>query len=356
MTAEQNRPRRRRPAGRKRDRSRSLPTAAPNAHAALLHGGASIYDVAGRAGVSVVTVSRVFNDYPHVSDGMRERVLRAARDVGYTPRLVCKRNLIAVIVGHLDHLSAGDYKTRLLLHLVRVAADHGYLVEFIPYQAAQLATKHLADGLLEVGLTSEEVRRLSGLPSVPKVAINKDDVDGEWSAVCSDHAEEAALAMQHLVQHGHRRIALVLDEATGWGVEGRRTGYEQSLRAHGEPGFAPLILFASELAAPDIAQRVKGAGCTALVNLTDNYGFAVTDSFTNGLGLRVPEDLSMVCLENVSVSGFFSPRLTTVAQPLDAIAQQAIRGLVELIEGRGQRFSVRVQSQLITRDSVSRLA
>jgi LacI family transcriptional regulator len=349
MTAANHRSPRRRPAGRKRDRS---PSAAPSAASPQLHGGASIYDVAARAGVSVVTVSRVFNDYPHVSDTMRARVLTAAREVGYTPRLVSKRNLIGVIVGHLDHLSAGDYKTRLLLHLVRAAADHGYLVEFIPHQSAHLATKHLADGLLEVGLTSEEVEALADLPPVPKVAINKEGVDGGWNAVCSDHAEETRLAMRHLQEHGHRRIALVLDEDRGWGVEGRRRGYEESLRQCPAPDFRPLVLFASQMAPPDIARQVHAARCTACINLTDNHGFAVVDGLTHGMGLRVPDDLSLICLENTAVSGFLSPRLTTVAQPLADIAAQAIRGLVELIEGRGQPFSVQVQSRLIPRESV----
>ena len=94
--------------------------------------GASIYEVARRANVSIVTVSRVFNDYPHVSRRMRARVFEAARAAGYTPRLVSKPNVLAAIVGHLDNLSAGDYKTRLLLYIVQAAARVGYLVEFIP--------------------------------------------------------------------------------------------------------------------------------------------------------------------------------------------------------------------------------
>ena len=66
---------------------------------AVLSEGVSIYAVAEKAGVSIVTVSRVFNDYPHVSQRMRHRVFAAARDVGYTPRLVSKPKVMAVIVG-----------------------------------------------------------------------------------------------------------------------------------------------------------------------------------------------------------------------------------------------------------------
>lgn len=347
MTAEPRPGPGRRRVSRRRRAARSTPPPA-----AALHGGASIYDVAARADVSIVTVSRVFNDYPFVSETMRQRVLEAARQVGYTPRLVCKRCLLAVIVGHLDHLSAGDYKTRLLMHLVRAAAGLGYLVEFIPYDSVHLATKHLVNALLEVGLTSDEVRQLSGLPPVPKVAINKCDIDGDWSTVCSDHFDETASAVQHLLAQGHRRIALVLDEARGWGVERRREGYEQALREGGDAAFTPLVLYSSEHGPDDIAARLRDAACTACVNLTDNYGFAVMDALHNGLGLRIPDDISMICLENKAASAFMHPRMTTVSQPLEQIARAAVEGVRDRLERRTAPFNVTLKSQLILRDSV----
>jgi DNA-binding LacI/PurR family transcriptional regulator len=319
-----------------------------------LHGGASIYDVAEQADVSIVTVSRVFNDYPHVSERMRERVFTAARRVGYTPRLVSKRNVIAAIVGHLDHLSAGDYKTRLLLHIVRVAAKNGYLVEFIPYDSVELATKHLVNGMVEVGLTDVEVARLTNLPKVPKVATNKEPAEGDWNSVASDHYREGAMAIEHLLAHGHRRIALILDEPKGWGVEGRRKGYEEALKTASD-AFTPLVFYSSDTSSDQIARRIRDAGCTACVNLTDNYGFAVLDALTNGLGLRVPDDISMVCLENESVSQFLHPRLTTIAQPLDAIAEIAVSGIIEQLRGRKKRFIQLLESRLVERASVRKI-
>ena len=320
-----------------------------------LHGGASIYDVAEQADVSIVTVSRVFNDYPHVSDRMRDRVFTAARRVGYTPRLVSKRNVLAAIVGHLSHLSAGDYKTRLLLNIVRVAAKNGYLVEFIPYDSVELATKHLVNGLVEVGLTDAEVKRLTSLPKVPKVATNKEPAEGDWNSVCSDHFRESAMAVEHLAARGHRRIALVLDEPEGWGVERRRQGYEETLRKLGDTGFMPQIFYSSETSADQVARRIRDARCTACVNLTDNYGFAVMDALTNGLGLRVPDDISVVCLENEAVSPFLHPRLTTVAQPLETIAENAVTGIIEQLRGRRKRFTQLLESRLVERDSVRKI-
>ncbi|MBN1268703.1 MAG: LacI family DNA-binding transcriptional regulator [Kiritimatiellae bacterium] len=314
--------------------------------------GASIYDVAREADVSIVTVSRVFNDYPHVSKRMRERVFAAARRVGYSPRLVSKPRTIAAIIGHLDHLSAGDYKTRLLLHIIRETAKNGFLVEFIPYDAVELATKHLVDGLIEVGLTSEELLKLERLPQAPLVVINKSRLRPEWSVVASDHREEAVLATRHLRGHGHRRIALVLDERSGWGVEERRKGYTEALGSRAEP----VVHYAAEEPPMDIARKMLAANCTACVNFTDNFGFAVLDCLTNALGVDIPGDMSMVCLENASVSEFMHPRLTTIEQPLRAIAEEAVAGIARVLGGDKRRFSKLLHSRLIERGSVRRPA
>ena len=319
--------------------------------------GASIYNVAERAGVSIVTVSRVFNDYPHVSERMRERVFSAARSVGYTPRLVSKRNVIAAIIGHLDHLSAGDYKTRLLLQIVRSAAEQSYLVEFIPFDSVQLATKHLVDGIVEVGLTEEEVLQLAGLPSVPSVAINKDKVLDGWSTVSSDHMHETQLATNHLLDNGHTQIALVLDELTGTGVERRRAGFEETIHARlGSAGKSEVFAAATQ-SPTTIAKNILDNGFTACINLSDNYGLALVDGFINELKVSIPNDVSMICLENEAVSAFSTPRMTTIDQPLSAVANCAVDGIVENIGATDARRWDRVfKSRLIERDSVRRLA
>lgn len=314
----------------------------------------SIYEVAKTAGVSIVTVSRVFNDYPHVSARMKTRVLEAARKVGYTPRVVTKRKILAVVVGHLDHLSAGDYKTRLILHLIRAAAQAGYLIEFLPYDVVEMATKRLVDGIIEVGLTEDELSQVGHLPPVPVVVVNKRAPRAAWSAVCSDHHHEGRLATRYLLEKGHRRIALVLDDLRGWGVEMKRNGYQDALKEAG--GAEPVVFTADQFAPQEIVQRTMKARCTAVINLTDNFGFAVLDGLTNVAGLRIPEDISVIGLENAAVSQFLHPRLTTIAQPLEEMARGLIDGIVRVLDGTGGRFNLMFKSRLIQRDSVRSLS
>lgn len=317
--------------------------------------GQTIHHVADDAGVSVVTVSRVFNDYPHVSEEMRKRVLHAARQIGYRPRFVTKPKVIAVIVGHLDILSAGDYKTRLMLHIVRAAAQYGHLVEFIPHDTLDLATKRLVDGVIEVGLTQQELPQLEQLPRVPVVLVNKPSPRPTWSSVAADHYHEGHLATRHLLKAGHRRIALVLDEVEGWGVEQRIAGYRDTLQGQTEPDFEPVVLSSDTMSSLEIAQHMIAKKCTACVNLTDNYGFAVLDSLTNELGLRIPNDISVVCLENEAISRFTTPRLTTIAQPLREIAETVVQAIVWRTDDTQPGLTRTFKSYLVERDSVRRL-
>jgi len=83
-------------------------------------------------------------------------------------------------------------------------------VEFIPYDSVELATQHHVNGIIEVGLTDEEVDRLNELPNIPTVLINKTSTpESDYYCVCSDHYEEARGPIEHLIDHGHQQIALI---------------------------------------------------------------------------------------------------------------------------------------------------
>jgi LacI family transcriptional regulator len=323
---------------------------------AVRPGGASIYDVARDADVSIVTVSRVFNDHPHVSDRMRVRVLGAARRIGYTPRLVSKRNLLAVIVGDYDFVRGGDGRGRLLLHIIRAAACRGYLVEFIPAVSLDLVTKHFANGLIDAGLSRDEAAQLINLPNVPKVTINKVIPESDWNAVCSDPEHEAAVAVEYLLAMGHARIALIVDDEKSWLGRGRREGYRQALARSGIDYFKPQTFCAATMDPLGIAQAVRDNGCTACANLSESSGHAVLSAFVNEFKLSIPDDLSVVGLESESFSPFYRPRLTTVEPPLQAIAEAAVDGLIGRLSGRVGAFSLSLKARLISRDSVRKLA
>lgn len=315
-----------------------------------------IYEVAKQAGVSVVTVSRVFNDHQHVSPAMRARVLDAARAVSYQPRVVTKRNLLAVVVGGLDYLSAGDQTSQVLLELVRTAAARDYLIEFLPLPALLMATQNLVDGLIMVGLSSHELASLRDLPPVPRVILNNGAPDEGWSTACVDPISEVQVGLHHLLEHQHRDIALVLDNARGWQTEQREVAYHHEMQKAGLRSGAVIrsSLFQDSR---ELAQAVKDSRCTACLCLCNCYGLPVLNSLQNELGLSIPRDISLITAEHSRVSPFLKPRLTTVSQPLREMAGEAMAALVLQAEDPEQKpFAISFKSQLISRDSVQRLA
>lgn len=317
----------------------------------------NIYDVAEQAGVSVVTVSRAFNNYPHVSARMKARIMQAARQVGFSPKLVAKPQRLAVIIGHFDQLHGADYKPQMLMHLIGCAARHGYAIEFIPAENVELAVQRSVDGVIEFGLTSREIACLDQLPHVPTVLINKEiPAATRWSTVCSDHRMEARMATEYLVERGHRRIALVLDERKGWSAEQRRAGYSEIMRGAYGRTVALNIWSAADQPLPALASELLDARCTGLVNLSDNKGPPLLGLLANKHGLRFPQDLSVIALENESFSPHWSPPLTTIAQPLMLLAEAAVSGLLNAMPSGNRVFHQTFPSRLIERESVSPLA
>ena len=311
----------------------------------------SIYSVAEEAGVSIVSVSRVFNDYPHVSARMRERVFQAARRIGYTPKLVSKPRVIAVLVGHLGEISTGDFKSRMTLTLIEEAAQRGFLIEFIPADRLELATKKLVEGIVEYGLTSQETETLRQLPPVPSVAVNKPGPTKHWHSVRTDHFEEGKLAAEHLIHHGHRHVALVLDEAQGWSAEERLRGFESAVTKSPEP-VALEVGYAESESSEGIAHRLISTGCTGCALLTDNIGYQLLSDFQNHHEKLIPGDLSVITLEHSGVSANHHPPLTTIHQPLKSLAAHIMTTLEALINDEDVDAEIILQSSLISRDSV----
>lgn len=316
--------------------------------------GTSIYEVAQRAGVSIVTVSRVFNDYPHVSPAMRDHVLKAARDIGYQPRLVAKRQIIGVLLGELDDLAAGEQTSRLVLALMRAAATRGYLIEFIPVEYAERATQHLADGLIALGLQGEQLLSLRNLPPVPRVVLNSQEVDDSWNVVTLDPFAEVHMAVRHLVENGHRHITLVRSTARTWPERQREAGFNAALNEAGLDGHHIITCPYREPSA-DLARKVQATACTACICLCHHGGLPVLDGLQNELKVRVPDELSLITLENRRVSGYLNPRLTTISQPLEQLAEETMDCLLQSARAQQQRSVSVLKSDLIIRDSVRRL-
>jgi LacI family transcriptional regulator len=170
--------------------------------------------------------------------------------------------------------------------------------------------------------------------------------------VTVDFYQESQRAVTHLREHGHRRIALVLDDERAWADERRRAGYEDILRAYSGSEFRALTLTTARQTLPEIAAAIRQANCTACVNFSERLGVALIHHLITQERLNVPGDLSVVALDAEPATGCFAPPLTALSEPHAELAERAILLLAGKALDPGERTVVTLPAQLIERASV----
>jgi LacI family transcriptional regulator len=315
----------------------------------------SIREVAERSGVSVSTVSRVFNGYDDVSQATRDRVLASAKDLDYAPSaaartLVTQRSQVVGVV-----LYTGDehpdihhpFFQGVLVGLKRGIGALGYdLLLFATEQPGsgrgrehsylRRARQHGVDGIVLMGVDrgDPEVERLVQSP-IPVIGVDLDIAGSRSSYVTSDNVGGARLAVRHLHELGHTRIATIAGpQGTRPGAD-RLLGYRAEIRALGLEA-DPAYEFEG-----DFYSESGGAGMRSLLELNERPTavFVASDLMAvgairaaQGAGLRIPEDLAVVGFDDIQLAELVDPPLTTIRQDSVGIGVAAGRALVEQIE------------------------
>lgn len=301
-------------------------------------------DVARTAGVSVATVSYVLNAGPKpVSADKRRRVLEAVAQLGYRPNAIARslRARRTHILGLIVPDSANPYFARLSRSIEDAAAERGYQVvvsnaaEDPEREAAQIEAllRLQVDGLLWVPADLSASK--SGAPEgVPTVQLDRalPAVEGEelGDVIESDNTLGGRLAAEHLAGLGHRRIAFLSGPAEHLHTVERLRGATQALNM---AGIEPLVRHgdfgyrSGYEAGRAWCELPKGERPTAVICANDAMALGVLCSAAE-LGVRVPGDLSVTGYDDIPQARYSVPPLTTVAQPLDEMAREAIDRLL----------------------------
>lgn len=310
---------------------------------------ATIKDVARRAGVSTMTVSRVINSSGYISQGTRERVERAIAELDYLPNALARSlrhrqtKTIALVLADISN----PFFIAVARGAEEVASALGFSVLFCNTGESPAAeSDYLAvllqkqvDGVLLVPTSGDDkgVARLQER-GVPTVLIDRRVGGAPADLVRGDSERGAYQLVRHLVGLGHTRIALITGHLDVSTAADRAAGYRRALADAGLPA-DPRLLLADDfsLAAGERSTRQLLAlhpRPTAIFGGNNLIAFGAFRALREA-GLRVPADVSLVTFDDLPEAWLMSPFLTTVNQPAYAIGRCAAELLLERLDGRG---------------------
>jgi len=331
----------------------------------------TIKDIAKKAAVSVATVSYVINNTRPVSPELTARILNAIEELGYSPNAIARSlrqkrtNMIGLIVPD----SSNPFFAEIAKGVEDAGFEAGYSVILCNSNAAferelvylNLLQSKRVEGIIFIATTThvDQIRPIvkSG---IPVVIFYRDIPDVDVDTFHIDNFQAGYQGTRYLIELGHREIACIqpLSAATPSGQ--RVAGYQRAMEESG--------LVCQEAMMPRGDNRLGGGkrAAEALIasGLPFTAIFSTNDTMAIGamrtlreVGLRIPEDISILGVDDIILASFCDPPLTTVAQPKYEAGTQAVRFLIDRIEGNYQQGprNVILDTELIIRKSCNPL-
>ncbi|MEM6550678.1 MAG: LacI family DNA-binding transcriptional regulator [Planctomycetota bacterium] len=312
----------------------------------------SIYDLADKTGLATSTISRVLNQRGRISMRTRQRVLAAAREAGFKPRMSARQTSVAIVLDRIQFSTYGGFISSVLNHLIEQLAMQELAVEVYTEKSVGRLTSRFIDAVIALTWDDSTLQQLRQLQGVPIVAINRLDLP-EVSAVASDHYQSGQIVGEYLIQHGHTRIAFLAEE-DDWGAKERQRALFDVIRANGHDPLPEMALFTQHQSIEGTLRQLLAHHPSALFLAGEDLALEGTFILTDKLGVRVPDDLSLIALENTKVSQYTRPPLTTVAQPISKIAQEIMEVILRHTEVDEHKAEQRLlENTLIERESVA---
>jgi LacI family transcriptional regulator len=327
---------------------------------------ATLHDVAKLCGVSYQTVSRVVNNSPDVSNKTRRRVLEAIEALGYQPNLIARSLktrqslMLEVIIFGVD-----TYIPRELMESMgRAAKAHGYRLMFSSIvdddvRGMQSLLHRLNSRACDGAIVTAPIeidsyaKVLETHTAVPIVQVRNKRTAAVPSVTIDQHAG-IQMATQYLLDLGHRQIAEISGPLSWYEASLRHSDFLAILNAN---GLAPAAIVESSQWMPSGGYAAthqlldSGVSFSALIAANDYLGLGAILALTER-GLRVPEDVSIVGFDDSPEAAFFRPPLTTIRQDYEALGQQSVQYLIDIIHNPDTPVHQRVLApRLIERQS-----
>ena len=322
-----------------------------------------IYDIAGAAGVSLATVSRVINHPEKVKKATRDRVMNIIKNKGYIPNANArglasrKSTTVAVVVPTLTRASVSE----MIQGIYDSANHYGYTIRL--FIADNLGSDAKAwgeivassvDGILFMNdeMSSEVYSQIKNTP-VPIVFVNSVSKDPEYGSVCINNEQSAYNITKNMIEKGRKKILLITTEHIYTVNNQKEKGYKKAMEEFGLT--AEVIRTSGKVAVneedfrayldngnmPEVALAVRDSMAISFMNLARKRG------------IKVPEQLEVIGFQNTRYAILANPKLTCVDTPIYEIGNRAMGQLTELMQrpDEAKPLNEVVENQIIWRES-----
>jgi LacI family transcriptional regulator len=326
----------------------------------------TLHDVARAADVSTSTVSRILNGTAIVADDKRERVLEAIKQLGYRPNVLA-RGLVrgqSMNIGVLTQAISSLFHSEALMGIEEGLSGTGYHPIFVSSHlnvddergALELLISRQVDAIILAGSSEPDEALLDLAARIPLVIVGHRVAGLEHRCISIDNAQAAPLAVEHLISLGHRQIAYISGLGMGHpdAIE-RFEAYRATLEAAGIPYDPRLVADADYtkrsgvLAAESLLAR--GVKFTGMVCTSDQVAYGARLALYRH-GIQIPEDVSLVGFDDLEISAYVTPPLTTVRQPILEMGRLASKMIVASLAGQDIP-APKIQAELIVRESTA---
>ena len=333
----------------------------------------TIKDVAEYCGVSITTVSRVLNNHPDVRESVRARVMQAVRELHYVPNSSARDlgKSQADTIGVVIRGATNPFLSSVFRSVEQAVAAAGYAIALQQIEAGEdelaagaslVRSKRLRGLILLGGEFDYTPQRVADL-MVPFVCCTFTGTFGSlpknaYSSVSIDDHAEAYRAVKTLLDHGHRRVAVLLESTDDHSIsELRYRGYCAALQDAGIAIDPDLVAQSGSFEMRNVydATRQLIARCpdfTALFTISDLMAMSAIKALHNA-GRQVPTDCSVISIDGIEMTRYIVPTLTSLVQPGAEMGAEAVRILLDVIEGKGTHRHLRPEAALREGETVT---
>ncbi len=312
----------------------------------------TIVDVAKRAGVAVSTVSYALSGKRPISEATRKRIQLAVEEMDYHPNVMARglaskrSNVISVFYPMaMQHRNLSSTQMEFFAGVTNVACQHGYglllwTTSQDEFQIKRLVQEGMVGGLILMEITTKDARvDLLRELDFPFTLIGHTDDSDDLYYVDVDFADAIRKALRHLAQLGHRHVAFINFESMlldiGFGPAVRSLeGFRAGLAETGIDGYESSSSgTADEAAATFYSLRQKHPDISAVIISNEDMAMGVS-RLVYQMGMRIPEDLSVIVVASDTIAERLTPPLTNIALPAETMGRIGAEMLIDQLEGR----------------------